>query len=54
MQETIREFQQSAREKFTPNARNYYESGGDDEQTLSENCRAYDRLHIRQQLGFRL
>lgn len=53
MAQTIQELQRKAIQELNSNARNYYESGGDDEQTLSENCRAFDRLHIRQQCGFR-
>lgn len=32
-----------ARRNLTKNALNYYVSGADGEQTLSENCKAFDR-----------
>lgn len=43
---TVSEVRQIARRNLTDNARLYYESGADGEQTLSENCRAYDRLRL--------
>lgn len=43
---TVSEVREIARRNFTTNARLYYESGADGEQTLSENCRAYDRLRL--------
>ncbi|XP_057315504.1 uncharacterized protein LOC130656629 isoform X2 [Hydractinia symbiolongicarpus] len=39
-----------ARKNLTRNALNYYVSGADGEQTLSENCKAFDRLRIRPRL----
>lgn len=43
---TISGIRQIARKNLTKNALNYYESGADYEQTLSENCRAYDRIKL--------
>ena len=39
----IADFEKIAKTKLTQNAWNYYSSGADDEQTLSENCTAFNR-----------
>lgn len=49
---TVSDIREIAHRNLTDNARLYYESGADGEQTLSENCRAYDRLRLTRSLPF--
>ena len=41
----ISDFEKLAAEKLPRNAWNYYASGADGEQTLSENCKAFERYY---------
>ncbi|XP_065661306.1 uncharacterized protein LOC100211966 isoform X3 [Hydra vulgaris] len=43
----LEDLNQIANERLDFNAKNYYQSGADGEQTLHENCNSFDRLRIR-------
>ncbi len=44
---SVDDFRVDAVARFTPNARNYYESGANGQHTLKENRSAFDRLRLR-------